>query len=90
MDAGEGHRQGNAPNDDSGWLDIAPYNFFARWLSCAGEGDHGWFCDPRLDRAMRYPRSLDAAIRGPLPRSGPPSTAMSSTEPRGYLWSIPA
>jgi ABC-type transport system substrate-binding protein len=45
----------------AGWLDIAAYNFFARWLSCAGEGDHGWFCNPRLDRAMRDARSLAAA-----------------------------
>jgi YVTN family beta-propeller protein len=45
----------------AGWLDIAAYNFFAHFLSCQGEGDHGWFCDPRLDRAMRYARSLDAA-----------------------------
>jgi peptide/nickel transport system substrate-binding protein len=44
----------------AGWLDIAAYTFFAHWLSCAGEGDHGWFCDPRLDRAMRDARSLEA------------------------------
>jgi YVTN family beta-propeller protein len=45
----------------AGWLDIAAYNFFSNFLSCAGEGDHGWFCDPRLDRAMRRARSLAAA-----------------------------
>jgi YVTN family beta-propeller protein len=44
----------------AGWLDMSAYNFFAQWLSCSGETDHGWFCDPRLDHAMRYARSLDA------------------------------
>jgi len=44
-----------------GWTDVTAYNFFAPWLSCNGAGDHGWFCDPRLDRRMRRANRLEAS-----------------------------
>jgi YVTN family beta-propeller protein len=43
-----------------GWTDVGAYNFFAPWLSCNGAGDHGWFCDPRLDRRMGRANRLEA------------------------------
>jgi YVTN family beta-propeller protein len=37
------------------------YDFMAIWFSCAGGYDHGWFCDPRLDRKIRHADSLQAS-----------------------------
>jgi ABC-type transport system substrate-binding protein/DNA-binding SARP family transcriptional activator len=44
----------------TGWSDPNPYNFFEPWLSCHGAGDHGWFCDPLVDRALHRASSLEA------------------------------
>ena len=49
-----------------GWAAINAWDFIATWLSCASDGDHGWFCVPRLDRAMRDARSLESTN----PRAG--------------------
>jgi peptide/nickel transport system substrate-binding protein len=53
----------------TGWMTNAAEGFFSPWLSCDGSGDHGWFCVPRLDRAMRRARSLqvtDSSAAGRL------------------------
>jgi YVTN family beta-propeller protein len=39
------------------WGDT-PYGFFARWFACDRSSNHGWFCDPRIDRDIRRARSL--------------------------------
>jgi YVTN family beta-propeller protein len=41
------------------WGDT-PYGFFATWFSCNGATNHGWFCDPLLDRAIARTQSLKA------------------------------
>jgi peptide/nickel transport system substrate-binding protein len=45
----------------TGWSDVTAYNFFAPWLSCDGAGDHGWFCIPRIDGAMRAARARESS-----------------------------
>jgi YVTN family beta-propeller protein len=42
----------------TGWTDNTAESFFDTWISCHGAGNHGWFCVPSLDRAMRRARSL--------------------------------
>jgi ABC-type transport system substrate-binding protein/DNA-binding SARP family transcriptional activator len=42
-----------------GWSDPDPYNYFEPWLSCHG-AVQGWFCDPRVDRAVRRASTLEA------------------------------
>jgi peptide/nickel transport system substrate-binding protein len=49
----------------TGWLTNTADGFFIPWLSCHGAGDHGWFCSPRLDRAMRHA----TALASPDPRA---------------------
>ena len=44
----------------TGWTDVTAHNFFAPWLSCNGAGNHGWFCDRKLDRQMRRAGNLEA------------------------------
>lgn len=44
----------------TGWTDISADGYFTPWLSCDGSGAHHWFCVPRLDRAMRRARRLEA------------------------------
>jgi ABC-type transport system substrate-binding protein len=43
-----------------GWADETPYNFFAPWLTCAAAYNHGWFCDPRLDREIGRAQALES------------------------------
>jgi peptide/nickel transport system substrate-binding protein len=43
----------------AGWGDT-PYGFFTTWFACAGANDHGWFCDPRIDREILRAQSLKA------------------------------
>ncbi len=42
------------------WGDLSEYGFFAPWLTCAGSGDHGWFCDHALDRKIASAEKLEA------------------------------
>jgi peptide/nickel transport system substrate-binding protein len=44
----------------AGWLDTTAYNFLAPWFSCNGALNGGFFCDPALDRTIRFARSLEA------------------------------
>ena len=41
------------------WGDT-PYGFFVTWFSCKGANDHGWFCDPRIDREVLRAQALKA------------------------------
>jgi ABC-type transport system substrate-binding protein len=43
----------------AGWGDT-PYGFFATWFACGGATSHGYFCDPRIDRAILHARSVTA------------------------------
>ncbi len=45
------------------WIADYPsaFDFVQLWLSCGGGGDHGWFCDPAIDRRMRRAQSLELA-----------------------------
>jgi peptide/nickel transport system substrate-binding protein len=43
----------------SAWGDT-PYGFFVTWFSCTGANDHGWFCDPRIDREVLRAQALKA------------------------------
>lgn len=40
------------------WGGDTPYGFFAKWFACGGPSNHGWFCDPRIDRDIRRARSV--------------------------------
>jgi YVTN family beta-propeller protein len=51
---------GTIPLIPTGWSAITAYDFLGTWLSCAGAGNHGWYCVPRLDREMRRARSLES------------------------------
>ena len=51
---------GTIPLIPTGWLAITAYDFLGTWLSCAGAGNHGWFCVRRLDREMRQARALES------------------------------
>jgi ABC-type transport system substrate-binding protein len=48
--------------------DRAAESYFTTWLSCHGAADHGWFCAPSLDRAMRRARSLETTRPGAAAR----------------------
>ncbi len=39
------------------WGDT-PYGFIANWFACGGTNDHGWFCDPTIDRLNARARSV--------------------------------
>ncbi len=43
----------------AGWGDTS-HGFFATWFSCGGVNSHGWFCDRRVDRAIRRAKSIQA------------------------------
>jgi hypothetical protein len=47
----------------AGWAADYPsaYDFVDLWLSCRGTYDHGWFCDPRIDREMRHADALQTS-----------------------------
>jgi peptide/nickel transport system substrate-binding protein len=40
--------------------DVTPITFFANFFGCTGPGDHGWFCDPRLDHEVQHAHDLYA------------------------------
>jgi YVTN family beta-propeller protein len=42
------------------WGGDTPQGFFATWFACDGAQDHGWFCDPHLDRLNARARALNA------------------------------
>jgi len=42
------------------WGAGTPYEFFTAWFICAGPGNHGWFCDPAIDRRIERARVLAA------------------------------
>lgn len=42
------------------WEDITPYGFFGTWFLCSAAYNHHWFCDIRLDRAIRSAQALEA------------------------------
>jgi peptide/nickel transport system substrate-binding protein len=44
----------------TGWLDTTPEGFVPLWLSCNGAYDHGYFCDPAIDRSMQHADGLQA------------------------------
>jgi ABC-type transport system substrate-binding protein len=37
-----------------------PFGFFATWFACDGASDHGYFCDPRVDAAIKRAQALKA------------------------------
>jgi ABC-type transport system substrate-binding protein len=41
------------------WGDT-PFGFFATWFACDGASDHGYFCDLRVDAAIKRARALEA------------------------------
>ena len=41
------------------WGDT-PFGFFATWFACDGASDHGFFCDPRVDAAIKRAQALKA------------------------------
>jgi peptide/nickel transport system substrate-binding protein len=43
-----------------GWADPTPYGFFGLWLTCSAASNHHWFCDRRLDRAIRRADTVEA------------------------------
>jgi YVTN family beta-propeller protein len=43
------------------WIDTSAYGFLGTWFLCGSPFNHTWFCDPRLDRAIRRAQALDAA-----------------------------
>jgi YVTN family beta-propeller protein len=42
------------------WGADTPYGFFSTWFTCAGPGNHGWFCDRTIDRRIEAARTLAA------------------------------
>jgi peptide/nickel transport system substrate-binding protein len=42
------------------WGDT-PSGFFGNWFACSGSTNHGFYCDPKLDRMMRRAQVLKAA-----------------------------
>src|SRR5262249_13408717 len=42
----------------SSWGDPA-FGYFAKWFTCGGFGSHGFFCDPKVDRAIARNRILE-------------------------------
>jgi YVTN family beta-propeller protein len=47
----------------TGWAADYPsaFDFVQIWLSCRGDGDHGWFCDPAIDRQVKHADSLEVS-----------------------------
>jgi peptide/nickel transport system substrate-binding protein len=43
-----------------GWADPTPYGFFGVLLTCSAASNHHWFCDHRLDRAIRQADTVEA------------------------------
>lgn len=43
-----------------GWGDSTPYGFFGTWFLCSATFNHHWFCNRRLDRAIRSAETLEA------------------------------
>jgi peptide/nickel transport system substrate-binding protein len=43
----------------AGWGDT-PNGFFAAWFACAAVNNHGWFCDPHIDREIGRAKTLQA------------------------------
>jgi DNA-binding SARP family transcriptional activator/ABC-type transport system substrate-binding protein/streptogramin lyase len=41
------------------WLAPAPYEFFGQWFFCSAAQDHGFFCDPRVDREIAHAHALE-------------------------------
>ena len=45
----------------AGWGGDPPYGFFRTWFSCSGSATDGFFCDPRVDRAIARAQAVGAA-----------------------------
>jgi ABC-type transport system substrate-binding protein/DNA-binding SARP family transcriptional activator len=41
------------------WADSTPYGFFGTWFLCSAPFNHRWFCNARLDRAIRSAETLE-------------------------------
>jgi peptide/nickel transport system substrate-binding protein len=42
-----------------GWDDTTPYGFFGTWFLCSAPFNHHWFCNPKLDSAIRSAEALE-------------------------------
>jgi peptide/nickel transport system substrate-binding protein len=43
-----------------GWADSTPHGFFGQWFTCDSHFDHGWFCDPAVERTIVQALVLEA------------------------------
>lgn len=41
------------------WIDSTPDGFYDAFFRCGAPNDHGWFCEPRLDRAAATAQALE-------------------------------